>query len=288
MPMIDHPTVRGNLHRHVHRLSVQIGERHLWNGDSLARAADYIASELAAGGYAPMRQNYTAFRKNVCNVIAQKPGKDRSVIVVGAHYDSVPGSPGADDNASAVAGMLELARLMRYHECRSEFRFVAFANEESPSFGSDYMGSVQYVQYLKQNKCKVALMVCLEMIGCYGKRLSQKYPLRIMRSFYPKRGDFIAVVGNLHSHRAALSVARKMRRQGGIRVAALVAPLPIGGVERSDHFAFWNQGYKALMITDTAQYRNVHYHRETDTIDRLDFDAMSQVVAALFGALAHY
>ena len=281
-------TLRANLRRHVDWLSVQIGERHLWNGDSLRRTADYIESELAASGYAPTRQNFTAFQKNVCNVIAEKAGRQEPVVIVGAHYDSAPGSPGADDNASAVAGLLELARLMRYQRSRCSFRFVAFVNEESPSFGSDYMGSMQYVQYLKRSKCRVAFMVCLEMIGYYDGRPCQRYPLPWMRSFYPKTGNFIAVIGNLHSHRVTLSVARKMRRRHGVPVAALIAPLPVGGMDRSDHFAFWRHGYKALMITDTAQYRYDHYHKETDTIDRLDFNVMSQVVAALFGALSQY
>ncbi len=189
-----------NLRRHVAHLSVDIGERHLWNGDSLERAARYIESELSAAGYAPTRQTYTAYRKPVSNIIAEKMGTRPRSIVIGAHYDSVPGSPGADDNASAVAGLLELARMLRNSPCAGGFKFAAYVNEESPSFGSDYMGSMQYARSLKERGENVAFMIALEMIGCFDKRKPQNYPLRLMRRFYPKTGDFIGIVGDFRSH----------------------------------------------------------------------------------------
>jgi hypothetical protein len=143
-------TLAENLRRHVPRLSVDIGERHLWSGDSLERAASYIESEFSAAGYAPTRQAYTAYRRPVANIIAEKKGTRPQSIVIGAHYDSVPGSPGADDNASGVAGLLELARMLRTTSCTCGFKLVAFVNEESPSFGSDYMGNMQYARRLRQ------------------------------------------------------------------------------------------------------------------------------------------
>ncbi len=274
-----------SLRRHVARLSVDIGERHLWNGDSLERAAQYIESEFSAAGYTPTRQTYTAYRRPVSNIIAEKKGIRSQSIVIGAHYDSVPGSPGADDNASAVAGLLELARMLRTTSCTCGFKLVAFVNEESPSFGSDYMGSMQYARRLKERGENVAFMIALEMIGFFDKHKPQDYPLRLMRRFYPKTGDFIGIVGDLRSHRPALALARAMRRQGLAPTSALVAPGQFGGIDRSDHSAFWKHGFKALMVTDTAFFRNENYHKETDTIDTLNFEAMADVVASLFAAL---
>lgn len=274
-----------NLRRHVASLSVDIGERHLWKGDSLERAARYIESEFNAAGYAPTRQTYTAYRRPVSNIIAEKKGTRPQSIVIGAHYDSVPGSPGADDNASAVAGLLELARMLRTTSCTCGFKWVAFVNEESPSFGSDYMGSMQYARLLKERGENVAFMIALEMIGCFDKRKPQSYPLRLMRHFYPKTGDFIGIVGDLRSHRPVLALARAMRRQGLVPTSALVAPRQFGGIDRSDHSAFWRHGFKALMVTDTAFFRNENYHRETDTIATLNFEVMADVVASLFAAL---
>jgi Zn-dependent M28 family amino/carboxypeptidase len=274
-----------NLRRHVACLSVDIGERHLWNGNSLERTAQYIESEFAAAGYAPARQTFTAYRKPVSNIIAEKKGTLPQSIVVGAHYDSVPGSPGADDNASAVAGLLELARMLKTSRCACGFKFAAFVNEESPSFGSDYMGSMQYARLLKEHGENVAFMIALEMIGFFDKRKPQNYPLRLMRRFYPKTGDFIGIVGDFRSHRPVLALARAMRRQGLVPTYALVAPRQFGGIDRSDHSAFWKHGFKALMITDTAFFRNENYHRETDTIDTLNFEVMADGVTSLLVAL---
>jgi len=274
-----------NLRRHVAQLSVDIGERHLWNGDSLERAAQYIDSEFSAAGYLPVRQTYLAYQKPVSNIMVEKQGTRPDLIVIGAHYDSVPGSPGADDNASAVAGLIELARMLRSIRCGCSFRLVGFVNEESPSFGSDYMGSMQYARNLKQRGENVAFMIALEMIGYFEKRKPQNYPLRLMRRFYPRTGDFIGIVGDFHSQQPARALARIMRKEGLVRTAVLVAPRQFGGIDRSDHSAFWRHGYKAVMITDTAQFRNDNYHKETDTIDTINFEAMADVVASLFAAL---
>jgi Zn-dependent M28 family amino/carboxypeptidase len=276
-----------NLRRHVAHLSVDIGERHLWNGDSLAQAARYIESEFSAAGYVPTRQTYLAYRKPVSNIIAEKKGTRPHSIVIGAHYDSVPGSPGADDNASAVAGLLELARMLGTTSCAWGFKLVAFVNEESPSFGSDYMGSMQYARLLKARGEDVAFMIALEMIGYFDRRKPQNYPLGLMRRFYPKTGDFIGIVGDFRSHRPVLALARAMRRQGLVPTSALVAPRQFGGIDRSDHSAFWRHGFKALMITDTAFFRNENYHRENDTIETINFEVMANVVASLFAAVVH-
>jgi hypothetical protein len=274
-----------NLKAHVTHLAHHIGERHLWRADSLARAADYIESHLNKSGYTPVRQNYKAYGQTVFNIIAEKSGSRPETVVIGAHYDTVPGSPGADDNASAVAGLLELARLMSKSACRLNLIFAAFVNEESPAFGSDYMGSMQYAQHLKKQKRDIRFMISLEMIGYFRKDRPQRYPVGLMRSFYPKTADFIAVVGDFKSARHVHWLARCIQRFGGLKTAALAAPRHFGGIDRSDQLAFWYHGFKAVMVTDTANYRNPNYHRETDTVDSLDFDMSARVVAGLFGAL---
>ncbi len=279
------PGLSRNLRDHVIHLAHHIGERHLWRGDSLARAADYIESCLTRYGYAPVRQNYKAYGRTVFNIIAEKSGSCPETVVIGAHYDTVPGSPGADDNASAVAGLLELARLMSRRACRLNLIFAAFVNEESPAFGSDYMGSMQYAKHLKKEKRDIRFMISLEMIGYFRKDRPQQYPLGLMRSFYPKTADFIAVVGDFKSGRHVHWLAGCIRRFGGIQTAALAAPRHFGGIDRSDQLAFWHHGFKAVMVTDTANFRNPNYHLETDTVDTLDFDMSARVVAGLYGAL---
>jgi Zn-dependent M28 family amino/carboxypeptidase len=276
-----------NLNEHVTHLAHHIGERHLWRGDSLARAADYIVSNLARCGYDPVRHSYKAYGQTVSNIIAEKRGQLPETLVIGAHYDTVPGSPGADDNASAVAGLLELARMMAKSACRLNLVFAAFVNEESPAFGSDYMGSMQYARFLRKGKRNIRFMISLEMIGYFRKDRPQRYPLGLMRSFYPKTADFIAVVGDFKSGRHVHWLARCIQRFGGLKTAALVAPRNFGGIDRSDQLAFWHHGFKAVMVTDTANFRNPHYHMETDTVDTLDFDMSARVVAGLFGALRH-
>jgi Zn-dependent M28 family amino/carboxypeptidase len=274
-----------NLRDHVTNLAQNIGERHLWREGSLARAADYIESQLVRCGYAPVRQNYKAFGRTVPNIIAKKSGSRSETIVIGAHYDTVPGSPGADDNASAVAGLLELARLMAKSSCRLSLIFVAFVNEESPAFGTENMGSMQYAEHLKKEKKDIRFMISLEMIGYFRKDRSQRYPVGLMRSFYPKTADFIAIVGDINSSRHVYWLAKCIQRFGGLKTAALAAPRHFGGIDRSDQLAFWHHGFKAVMITDTANYRNPNYHRETDTVETLDFDMSARVVAGLYGAL---
>lgn len=288
MDTVNRDRLRDNLYRHVYHLSEHIGERHLWRGDTLHETASYIFEQFECAGYRPYRQQYTAYKKPVANVIAEKSGNKKELIVIGAHYDTVPGSPGADDNASAVAGLLELARLLRQTESRYGFAFAGFANEESPSFGSDYMGSMQYADFLKKRGAKIKFMISLEMIAYFDSRQAQDYPFRAMRLFYPKTGDFLAIIGDFASSRYVKSLTGKIHRKKLVKVRSLIAPQQLGGINRSDHSAFWHYGYNALMITDTSQYRNKHYHRETDTIETLNFDALTKVVSSLHSALTSY
>jgi Zn-dependent M28 family amino/carboxypeptidase len=270
-----------NLYQHVEYLSVKIGERHLWKEGSLERVADYIESAFASYGYSIWRQTYPCYGKKVSNLIVEKNGEDEGTVVIGAHYDTVPGTPGADDNGSAVAGLLELARLHREAPNKKTLLFVAFANEEPPCFGFPNMGSMVYAKHLKEQGRLVEVMVSLEMIGFFSPERIQNYPLPGMCFFHPKTGDFIGVVGNFRSSKYVSLFKKGIRKHSAIDARSLTAPEFFGGINLSDNYSFWRHGYKAIMVTDTSFFRNRNYHQETDTIDTLDFDKMAEVVKGL-------
>ena len=270
-----------NLYQHVNYLSVEVGERHLWRDGSLSQTAQYIESAFTSVGYPVQRQTYSCYGNTVSNLIAEKTETEKEAVVIGAHYDTVPGTPGADDNASAVAGLLELARVHRNIPSRKTLLFVAFANEEPPCFGFSNMGSMVYAKSLKEQGYPVEVMVSLEMIGFFRPERMQNYPLPGMSFFYPKTADFIGVVGNFRSSRYVSFFKKGIRRHSDMDARSLTAPEFFGGINLSDNSSFWRHGYKAIMVTDTSFFRNRNYHQETDTIDTLDFDRMAEVVKGL-------
>jgi len=274
-----------NLYKHVEYLSVKIGDRHLWKKHSLSKTADYIESTFKVSGYTVQRQTYSCYGKNVSNLIAEKTGTHNGIVVIGAHYDTVPGTPGADDNASAVAGMLELARLHKGSLNKKHLIFVAFVNEEPPCFGSYNMGSMVYAQHLKDRKVPVDVMISLEMIGYFRQEPIQQYPLPGMRFFYPKAADFIGVVGNFHSSKYVSFLKKGIKKHSAINARSLTGPEYLGGINLSDNSSFWHHGYRAVMVTDTSFFRNKNYHQETDTIDTLNFEAMTEVIKGLYYTL---
>ncbi len=278
--------LRENLYQHVEVLSVKIGDRHLWKEGSLDKSADYIESELTALGYAVQRQTYSCYGKSVSNLIADKKGTEGGLIVIGAHYDTVPGTPGADDNASAVAGLLELARWLKGSESKKTLAFVALVNEEPPCFGSYNMGSMVYARHLREQKTPVEVMVSLEMIGFFRPEPIQSYPLPGMGLFYPKTGDYIGVVGNFRSSKYVSFFKKGIKKHSGINARSLTAPEFFGGINLSDNYSFWRHGYRAIMVTDTSFFRNGNYHQETDSIDTLNFEKMAEVVKGLYHTLS--
>jgi Zn-dependent M28 family amino/carboxypeptidase len=283
--LFEKEEVKARLYNHVDHLSVKIGDRYLWKEASLNEAANYIDSVLKAYGYAVRYQTYSCYGKSVSNLVAEKNGTEKEVVVVGAHYDTVPGTPGADDNASAVAGLLELARLQQETSNKKNLAFVAFVNEEPPCFGSNNMGSMVYAKHLKEQRTPVEVMVSLEMIGYFSEERIQRYPLPGMGLVYPKTGDYIGVVGNFHSFKYVSFFKKGIRKHSNIHSRSLTAPEFFGGINLSDNYSFWHYGYRAVMITDTSFFRNRHYHQETDTIDTLDFDRMAEVVKGLYYSL---
>jgi len=281
----DKAKVVENLYRHVHFLSVTVGDRYLWKENSLDRTAEYIEAELAFQGYPVRRQSFRCYNREVGNLVIETPGNDNELIVVGAHYDTVPGTPGADDNASGVAALLELARLLRGRAGRKTLVLAAFVNEEPPFYGSKNMGSMVCAGELKKRGARVEVMLSLEMLGYFGKGYPQRYPLPGMELFYPRTGNFIGVVGNFNSRRQLSRIKRGINKFSNIRARSLTAPEFFGGINLSDNASFWTHGFRAVMVTDTSFFRNRHYHQESDTIDTLNFNQMAEVVKGLYFTL---
>ncbi|HWP01518.1 MAG TPA: M28 family peptidase [Methylococcus sp.] len=281
--------LRGRLERHVKALAGEIGERHLWRPEALAAAAAYIERTLADMGYAVVSQTYVTHGRSVRNLEAELEGTvpEGGIVVIGAHYDTVPGSPGANDNASGVAALLELARLAKGSRPARTLRFVAFVNEEPPLFYTKVMGSRVYARRARERGENIVAMISLETIGYYTEAPgSQGYPIPFFHLFYPSRGDFLAFVGNIASRDLVRRSIAAFRRHAAFPSEGVAAPGWVGGVHWSDHWSFWQEGYPAIMVTDTALFRYPHYHAASDTPDRLDFDGLARVVAGLGAVVA--
>ena len=271
---------RARLAAHVGALAGRIGERNYRRPAALAEAAAYVEAELAALGYRVTSQPFVAGGQTFRNLEATRPGAGRAeeVIVVGAHYDAVVGTPGADDNASGTAAVLELARLLRDAPLGRTVRFVAFVNEEPPFFLTEHMGSRVYARAAARRGDRIVAMLSLETIGYYSDAPgSQQYPPPL-GAFYPRRGDFIGFVGNVASRALVRRSIAAFRAHARFPSQGVAAPSWVPGVFWSDHEAFWREGYPALMITDTAPFRNPAYHSAADTPERVDYPRMARVV----------
>ena len=276
------------LRRHVERLAGEIGERHVLRPAALHAAERYVGESLRALGYEVTRQNYEAQGVDSANLEVVVPGGDRAteIVLAGAHYDTVPGSPGADDNASGVAAIVELARLLRDARPARTIRLVAFVNEEPPFFFWGEMGSKVYARAARARGDDIRVMLSLEMLGCYSdEKGSQGYP-PLLGHFYPAQGNYIAFVSNLRSRRALRNVFAAFRDASDFPAEKLAAPALVPGIAWSDQLSFWREGYPAAMVTDTAFHRYRHYHQPTDTPEKLDYARMAQVVEGLAGTLA--
>ena len=271
------------LEAHVRALSETIGERNVYRPLALSDAADYIERQWHAMGYEVIRQTYELDGILCSNLEIVRLGNryPEEILLIGAHYDTVIGSPGANDNASGVAAMLEMARQFANVEVDRTVRFVAFVNEEQPFFLSAQMGSMMYAKAARERRDNIRLMVSLETIGYYSERPgSQHYP-PLFRFLYPDKGNFIAFVSNLRSRRMLRRFTAAFRQHSQFPAEQLATFSWIPGVEWSDHLSFWRCGYRALMVTDTAFYRYPHYHAPTDKADELDYVAMAVVTEGL-------
>jgi Zn-dependent M28 family amino/carboxypeptidase len=276
--------LRRGLERHVRELAGRIGERNSVHHAALEQAASYIEQELAGIGYTVSSQRWTgAGGLSFRNVEVTIPGRDKRAggVVVGAHYDSNRGTPGADDNASGVAALLELARQLRRDSLARTIHLVAFTNEEVPFFGTPDQGARRYVAALQDRGDVVRSMLSIETIGYYASGAkTQLYPAPL-NWFYPDTGNFIGFVGNLSSRALVHETISAFRRHTPFPSHGAAAPASIPGVGWSDHEAFWAAGIPAVMITDTAPFRNPYYHTMRDTPDRIDYERMTYVVDGL-------
>ncbi len=283
----DETVLRNELARDVEMLAGTIGERNLRRYDKLVAAADFIEHSLGETGLVPRRTGYEVSGRRCDNIEVEVAGATPDVIVVGAHYDTVVGSPGANDNGSGVAALLALARRCAGKPAARTLRFVAFPNEESGHFQTERMGSWVYANACRERGDRIAAMISLETIGYFSHAAgSQKFPVPGLGAIYPKTGNFIAVVGNISSRALVRQTLGSFRRYGTIPSEGTALPASVPGVGWSDHWAFWEQGYPALMITDTAPFRYPHYHARSDTPDKLDYGSMARVVSALQHVIA--
>jgi Peptidase family M28 len=267
------------LERHVRFLTTEVVPRGASSPENLARAADYIAAHFRRAHARTSLQKFGRYM----NVVAEF-GPESSLeplLVIGAHYDAFTETgdlPGADDNASGTAGLIELARLLGAHELTYPVQLVAYANEEPPFFGSELMGSAIHARSIEQRP--VAGMICLEMIGYYSDQ--QSWPNGLFRLIYPSRGDFIGVTGGWPDRALTRTVKKAIAGAGGIRVVSFTGPRETS--DASDHRNYWSRGWPAVMVTDTAFLRNPHYHTRNDTADTLDYRRMARVVDGVFNA----
>lgn len=273
----------------VNKLAREIGIRSYRDTDRMERTAQYIGSELASFGCTVTHQSFTYDKYPLKNVIAEVKGtaSPERILVVGAHYDTVRTTPGADDNASGIAGLLGMAKLLAKAKPAPTLRFVAFAFEEPPAYRTQHMGSYHYAKDLAARGDEVVGMVCLEMIGFFSDRQgSQHYPLPFMKLKFPKTGNFIALVGNRRSRRFTEEMAASFRAATDLPLVTLNAPAFVVGIDFSDHWSFNKFGIPAFMVTDSAFYRNPNYHSPLDLPDTLDYVRMAKVVEGLAAAVA--
>jgi Zn-dependent M28 family amino/carboxypeptidase len=289
--MVDRQLVRQRLREHLHYLTVAIGERSVGRPGNLKKTAAYISSFYEELGLAVDTQAYSYAQLPVANVIAEISfGKNpQSRYLLGAHYDSVSGTVGADDNASATAVQLEIARLLAQLPDKNTLdlavRFVSFALEEPPVYGTRHMGSRVYARTARAQKEKIDGMICLEMVGyaCHEPGC-QNYPFPLMFMDYPKTGNFIGIVSNFKSRGFAKDLVTQFQNNEDLPVVKLTVPFNgyiMPAVRLSDHASFWDKGYKAVMVTDSAFFRNPYYHTAGDTMEKLDLDFMAEVVESL-------
>jgi hypothetical protein len=274
--------LEAELRRDVQQLSKEIGERNTHKKWELASAADYVAAELEAAGYRLDRQGFEVGEVLAQNLGVELPGAEigHEIVIVGAHYDSAPGTPGADDNASGAAALLALARGLSGSRPARTLRLVAFDNAESPHFRTP-----QYAKRSAARGEKVVAMISIDSIGYFSNAPNSQRQRKQNPARYPSTGDFVAIEGNEASKALVDRVLAAFLNHASISAHGAALPEGSEGAGASDDWAFWQVGYPAVTVTDTASFRNPHRHRSGDTEDKLDFARMARVVAGLEGAI---
>ena len=291
-------TLQTVLQQEVEKLSGEIGEHNYSQYRNLVAAVNFLEASLAASGYQVQQQGYQVANQTFYNLEVEIKGTNRSdeIVIIGAHYDSVFGSPGANDNGTGAAAVLELAHAFAGKKTSRTLRFVEFVNEEPPFFWTDNMGSVVYAKRCRDREAskeqsadrgeKVVAMLSLETIGYYSNEEgSQQYPFPL-NLFYPSTGNFIGFIGNLASGNLVREAIASFRRHTKYPSEGASLPEKVPGVGWSDQWAFWQQGYPGIMVTDTAPFRYPYYHTSADTPDKVDYERFARVVAGLEGVVA--
>lgn len=276
-------TLAKRLQTTVVKLSSEIGERNLEHPKQLAAAADWLQEQLKAAKYSVQQQVFPVDQTPCVNLEVEIQGQTRpsEIVIVGAHYDSVQGSPGANDNGSGTAACLELAKKFATTKLDRTLRFVFFTNEEPPYFQTETMGSWRYARRCKERKEDIVAILSLETMGYYtDAKDSQKYP-PLLQPYYPSTGNFVGFVGNLESKSLLTQVITAFRRHTQFPSEGGSLPGTMTGVGWSDHWSFWQFGYRGVMVTDTAPFRYPHYHRQSDTADKLNYEALARITLGL-------
>jgi Zn-dependent M28 family amino/carboxypeptidase len=274
--------LRAELVADVRVLGGEIGERNMARYQQLIGAAIFIEDSFSRAGLQPHRDSYELHGRACHNIETEIRGARPEVLLIGAHYDSVLGSPGANDNGSGVAAMLALSRRFAARPTTKTLRFVAFVNEEPPYFLTDQMGSFVYASRCKSRGDQISAMISLETIGYFSDAPhSQTYPALGLGAFYPTVGNFIGFVGNVASRALLRRVTALFRQHAKVPSEGAALPSFIPGVAWSDQWSFWQHGYRGIMITDTAPFRYPHYHSATDTPDKLDYNRFALVVSGI-------
>ena len=274
------------LEAHVRLISQQLVPRDQSRTDNLDRVAAYVREQFLAASGRVVEQPFEVEGRTYRNVIASFGPETAERIVVGAHYDAYHPYPGADDNASGVAGLIELAGLLAKKDLPLRIDLVAYTLEEPPYFHTPHMGSMVHAESLRKQGVKVRAMISLEMIGYFSDAPdSQSFPVSLLRAFYPSQGNFISVVGGVGDAGLVRRIKGAMRAGAPLPVYSINAPSFVPGIDFSDHLSYWNAGYPAVMITDTAFYRNHNYHTPNDTAEKLDYKRMALVVAGVYAAV---
>ena len=274
------------LREHVDALSQHFFPRDWQHRDNLDLCADYIAQQFKQAGATVEFQTFAVGNQQYRNVIGRFNMGEGSRVIVGAHYDACGEEPGADDNASGIASLIELANLLGHDASASPVELVAYVLEEPPFFQTAMMGSTIHAKSITNDKAGVRGVIVLEMVGFFSDKWgSQSYPAPLLRLIYPSRADFIGVVGRWDQGDWIKTVKSGMKGATDLPVYSIRAPAMIPGVDFSDHASYWPYGIRAVMVTDTAFYRNKAYHKSGDTPDRLDYNRMAKVVVAVFEAI---
>jgi len=270
------------LTEHTKILSEKLSPRDSDNPNNLIKTAKYIEKILNNSSKNVSLEYFDVNEKSYANVIATYGPDSEEVIVIGAHYDAYSIFPGADDNASGVAGLLELGKLIKTLNLKNRIELVAYTLEEPPNFATTNMGSAQHATNSRLKNKKIKIMISLEMIGYFNEEEgSQQYPSKLLSLIYPDKGNFIAVVDQVLSNQAQ-SIKSAINRHTDLSAYSINAPAFIPGIDFSDHRNYWINDYPAVMVTDTSFYRNFNYHTLNDTYDRLDYEKMAKVIYGLF------